>query len=88
METYYFKNRHECDFFTKQGTRPTHAIQVCWELTERNERREVAGLVDACNSLDLRSGLIITYAQEEEREAKGLRITVLPVWKWLLANDI
>ncbi|NIQ37918.1 MAG: AAA family ATPase [Proteobacteria bacterium] len=88
MELYYFKNRNECDFIVKHGPRPTHAIQVCWELTERNERREVAGLAGACNSLDLPSGLILTYAQEEEHEAKGLRISVLPVWKWLLANDI
>lgn len=88
MDLYYFKNRNECDFIVKQGLRPSLAIQVCWELTERNERREIAGLTDACKSLDLPSGLILTYAQEEVREAKGLRITVLPVWKWLLAGGI
>jgi len=62
MEIYYFKNRHECDFIIKQGPRPTQAIQVCWELTDQNERRELAGLVDACKFLDLRSGIILTYA--------------------------
>lgn len=84
METYYFKNRHECDFIIKQGTRPTHAIQVCWELTNRNEKRELAGLVDASSLLGLTSGTILTYAQDEEREKNGLKISVLPVWKWLL----
>jgi predicted AAA+ superfamily ATPase len=88
MELYYFKNRHECDFIIKQGPRSTHAIQVCWELTEQNEKREVAGLVDACNFLDLQSGIILTYTQEEQHDEKGLKISVLPVWKWLLANDI
>jgi hypothetical protein len=44
--------------------------------------------VDACSTLSLPSGLILTYAQEEEREANGLRIFVSPVWKWLLAIDI
>jgi len=87
-ELYYFKNRRECDFVVKQGPRATHAIQVCWELTKRNEKREVAGLVDGCSTLGLRSGVILTYAQEEEREANGLRISVSPVWKWLLADDI
>ena len=68
METYYFKNnRNECDFIIKQGLKPTHAIQVCWELTTRNEKREIAGLVDACSSLGLTSGIILTYIQEEER---------------------
>jgi predicted AAA+ superfamily ATPase len=88
MELYYFKNRNECDFIAKQGPRPRHAIQVSWELTERNKRREVAGLADACKSFDLPSGLILTYAQEDEFDAKGLRISVLPVWKWLLDDDI
>lgn len=87
-ELYYFKNRHECDFVVKRGPQPTHALQVCWELTEHSERRELAGLVDACSTLDLPSGVILTYAQEEERQAKDLRISVLPVWKWLLADDI
>jgi predicted AAA+ superfamily ATPase len=85
-ETYYFKNRSECDFIVKQGTRPTHAIQVCWELTKRNEKRELAGVTEACKSLNLLSGIILTYAQEEEREVKGLKVSVLPVWKWLLPN--
>jgi len=84
MEAYYFKNRHECDFIIKQGPRPTHAIQVCWDLTDRNEKREVAGLVDACGLLNLTSGTILTYAQDEKREKNGLKISVLPVYKWLL----
>jgi len=83
-EIYYFKNKKECDFIIKHGRRPTQAIQVCWELTTRNEKREVAGLVEACGSLNLTSGLILTYDQEEERDRGGLKIFVLPVWKWLL----
>jgi predicted AAA+ superfamily ATPase len=86
-EQYYFKNRKECDFIVKQGLRPTHAIQVCWELNERNSKREVAGIAEACRALDLHAGLILTYAQEEERATKGLKISVLPVWKWLLLAE-
>lgn len=86
MELYYFKGRHECDFIVKQGPRPTHAIQVCWELTSRNERRELAGLTDACESLDLPSGIVLTYSQDDERIVKGRRIIVYPVWKFLLGN--
>jgi predicted AAA+ superfamily ATPase len=88
IETYYFKNKNECDFIIKQGHRPTHAIQVCWELTNRNEKREIAGLMDACSTLGLTSGIILTYVQEEEREKDGLKISVLPVWKWLLEADV
>lgn len=86
-ELFYFKNKKECDFIVKQGQRPVNAIQVCWELNERNEKREFEGLSEACRELDLNSGLILTYAQEEERKANGLTASVLPVWKWLLIPD-
>ena len=47
-ELYYFNNKKECDFIIKQGPHgPAQAIQVCWELSERNERRKFAGLADA-----------------------------------------
>jgi len=86
-EFYYFKDRNECDFVIKQGLRPTHAIQVCWELNKRNEKREFAGLANACRILGLSAGIILTYAQEGKREEKGLKISVLPVWKWLLTEE-
>ncbi len=84
METFYFRGKKECDFIIKQGLKPAYAIQVCWELTSRNEKREIAGLSEACNDLGLDSGIILTYDQEEDREHDGLMISVLPVWKWLL----
>jgi uncharacterized protein len=88
METFYFKGRNECDFIVKQGRKPTHALQVCWELTVRNEKREIAGLMEACDALGLTSCIILTYDQEEDRRKNGLSISVLPVWKWLLQDRI
>ncbi len=86
-EIYYFKNKRECDFIIKTGTRPTHAVQVCWELTRRNEKHELAGLADAHRSLGLSAGMILTYDQEGEREVNGLPVTILPVWRWLLSEE-
>lgn len=83
-EAYYFKNRHECDFIVKTGSQPSEAIQVCWELTPRDEKREIAGLVEAMTSLKLATGRILTFAQSEEREVNGTRIDIQPVWRWLL----
>ena len=88
METYYFRNRNECDFIIKQGRKPIHAIQACWELTTRNEKREISGLVEACGSLGLTHGIILTYDQDEDREYKELKISVRPVWKWLLETEM
>jgi predicted AAA+ superfamily ATPase len=84
LEVYYFKKRNECDFVIKEGTKPSHAIQVCWNLNAQNEKREFAGLVEACRFLGLTSGIILTYDKEEELGYNGLKISVLPVWKWLL----
>ena len=83
-ELYYFKNKKECDFIVKQDSGLTTAIQVCWELNNRNEKREIDGLTEACDSLNLKSGIILTYAQEGKRVAADKVISILPVWKWLL----
>ena len=83
-ETYYFKSRHECDFIVKTGSQPTEAIQVCWEVTTRNEKREIAGLVEAMNALNIRDGRILTFTQNEERELIGRKVAIQPVWRWLL----
>ena len=42
-ECFYYKGRRECDFIVKEGTKPKAAIQVCWELTPKNEQREFRG---------------------------------------------
>ena len=87
-ELFYFKNRKECDFIVKHGHRQVHAIQVCWELNGRNEKREFKGLSEACRKLDINTGLILTYDQEEERKANGVTVSVMPVWKWLLLPEL
>jgi predicted AAA+ superfamily ATPase len=63
-------------------------MQVCWELTERNSKREIAGLVEACKVLALKSGAILTYDQEDQLEEFDIRISLLPTWKWLILDNI
>jgi len=72
----------------KKGTKPGSALQVCWELNERNEKREIAGLVEACKSLDLASGAALMYDQERKLQIAGVSVLVLPVWRWLLLDNI
>jgi len=63
METYYFKNRNECDFIVKKGRTPTHAIQVNIQIMRSffKLRRLIAG-VD-----DLKSGLEKLKDQTDQR---------------------
>jgi len=82
-ECFYHKGRHECDFIVKRGTKPEAAVQVCWELTPKNEAREFRGLREAMNALSIEEGFILTNDEERELTFEGARIRILPVWKWL-----
>jgi len=80
----YFKGRHECDFILSRERRPAEAIQVCWELSNRNEKRELAGLNEAARTLGVEELLILTFDQRDTVELAGTAARVLPVWEWLL----
>ncbi|RMF87574.1 MAG: ATP-binding protein [Nitrospirae bacterium] len=83
-EAYYYGGRHECDFLLKRGRQPVQALQVCWEVTPVNRRRELAGLAEARRVLGVEEGLILTYAQRGEEAVGGWKVPVVPVWEWLV----
>lgn len=83
-EIFYFRKDNECDFITKDAKQRLNAYQVCYKLEEENKKREINGLLDALDYLNLKSGLILTFNQEDEFNIKGKKIIVKPVWKWLL----
>lgn len=82
-ECFYFKGRNECDFIVKSGTKPQAAIQVCWELTPKNEARELRGLREAMKALVIREGFVLTNDAEGEMAFEDAKVRILPVWKWL-----
>ncbi len=82
-ECFYYKGRLECDFIVKGGTKPEAAVQVCWELTPKNETRELRGLREAMKTFAIEEGFILTYDEERELTFEGSRIQIMPVWKWL-----
>jgi len=85
MEVYYFEEKQECDFIVKNGDGAGFAaFQVCQELTDENRRREVGGLIAACRHLNVNEGTILTDDQEWEEDVEGVKIRVLPVWRWLI----
>jgi len=78
-------SNRECDFIIK-NRESLEAIQVCYDLNEKNRDREINGLIDALEKFELKSGIILTLDQQEKIKVKDKTINVLPVWKWLLAN--
>lgn len=84
-KTMYFKGKGECDFVVQRGRRPEEAWQVCWELNEANEKRELKGFSEARREPGVKAGGVLTYSQEGTRNINGTEVRLQPVWKWLLA---
>ena len=78
----YFKERKECDLILSRRERPIQAVQVCWSMQNQETRdRELAGLIEACNMLGFKKGLIITGEEHEDIRKDGVRIAVRPFWE-------
>jgi predicted AAA+ superfamily ATPase len=87
QEFFFHKDRQECDFILKSGTKPVLAAQVCWELTPQNEARELKGLLEALTAWKIKEGLILTANQETERVVERHKIKILPACKWVLGQE-
>ncbi len=85
-EIYYYKGKKECDFLIKDGGKIIEAIQVSESLNDQNREREITGLIEAAEIYGAKKNFILTLDQESVFSAKGRKINVLPVWKWLLAQ--
>lgn len=85
-EFYYYKGKTnaEADFVIPADR---EAIQVCYELNEDNERRETKGLLEAVRETKATKPMILTLEQEREMDLQNKKITVKPVWQWLLENE-
>ena len=82
-EAYYHADKRECDFVVKDGLKISQAIQVCLDVSNPGtKKREIEGLQQAMAKYKLKEGLILIMEHEETIKAK--KITIKPVWKWLL----
>jgi len=83
-EIFYYENKKECDFVIKDKNTIKDAIQVCYSLNKDNKKREINGLIDAMDKFKLKKGILLTNEQEDELSINNKKITVSPVWKWML----
>lgn len=86
-EIYYFSGKGECDFVIRKGIKIMSAVQVCYDFTEENRKREIDGLVEVMEKFKLKEGMILTANQEEVFTIENKKVSVKPVWKWLLGNE-
>lgn len=89
QDIYFFKDKSECDFIVKHGVDVTQAIQVTVTMSDdKTRKREVRGLIDCCEAFGLLNGLIITLDSSEEFELNGIKVSVVPLYHWLLSSPI
>lgn len=84
VDVFYFSEKQECDFVTLKNKKIHSIMQVTWELNENNKSRETNGLITAMDTFKQKTGLILTYDQEDELKIGNKKIIVKPVWKWIL----
>jgi predicted AAA+ superfamily ATPase len=92
-DIFYFSEKDgECDFIvhphgragasSEAGAEAPLCIQVCRELTQDGEERELRGLTSALSYFNLSEGIIITADTEDEILQDGKKIHVIPAHKW------
>lgn len=86
---FYYKDKTECDFVIFDINKPTHCIQVSYDISDpKTKEREVNGLMDAMNNFMLNTGYIITADQEEEMIIENKKIFIRPAYKVLIDNKL
>ena len=86
LEIYYWKKNREADFIVKKNGL-IGVIQVCSNIENpETKEREIKGLIEACTSLKLKEGLIITEDFSGQETYENIKISYVPIWKWLLNN--
>lgn len=80
---FYWNDGGEVDFVATQNGKEI-AIQVSYELTEENKKREISPLIKFYENTGIEELLLITWSQEEERSFQSRKINIVPAWRWLL----
>ena len=83
-ELYYFDEKGECDFVAMKNGSVYKLVQVCYELTPDNLKRELNGLLKAMRFFKKRKATIVTFANTDLIKENGFEIDVIPAYKFIL----
>ena len=84
---YYWQDyqHREVDFVIKQERKIIQIIQVVYSLNEIDTRsRELKALAKASENLQCNNLTILTFDEEGEERIGHKKVSILPVWKWIL----
>lgn len=78
-------NGKEVDFLIKKEMKIRKLIQVCYDINDAaTKKRELNSLVKVSREVKCENLLVLTWDYEAEENVSDIRITFLPLWKWLL----
>ncbi len=80
---YYFHDKGECDFVVSEKGKVTHAIQVCYQISNENFSREYKGLLQGLDFFNLEKGWIVTVNQRDRFEESGKTVELIPAFEFL-----
>ncbi|MEA3317698.1 MAG: hypothetical protein U9R54_07040, partial [Bacteroidota bacterium] len=85
-EVFYWKSKKafEVDFVVHFKKKISHAIQVCFYLSNENRDREIRGLIAAANEIEAEKLFIITHEQDDLINFENNKIIVISYLNWLL----
>lgn len=80
---FYFENNVEIDFYIPAANL---AVQVSYSVLDNMDtrEREVGAFVKLRNFIPEARCLIISNSEEAELDSDGIKVKVVPIWKWLL----
>jgi predicted AAA+ superfamily ATPase len=78
-EPYYYTTRSskEVDFVTKKE-------KIVVEVAHEDWEKHVGKVAEAARELGLNEATIVTWDAEGEEKVGNCRVTIVPLWKWLL----
>lgn len=83
-ELTYFKNIVECDFVVKEKNKYI-PIQACFSVhSPETKKREIKGLLTACQYLNAKKALIVSFEEEYIEAIDGIEVEVIPAYKFML----
>ena len=86
---FYWSDKYEVDFVVKDGKTIQQLVQVCYDLSNpHTKEREIKSLLKASEEFHCSNLLIITSEMENVENQDGKIIKYIPLWKWLLADQL
>jgi predicted AAA+ superfamily ATPase len=83
----HYSGQNGCDFICRTPEGGLSAVQVTWELSDGNMKREFDGLAEACRHIGAKSGVIVTRADSRTATVDGVSLSVVPAWRWWLGAE-